>query len=180
MHRVLVIGSGGAGKSTLAARLARRSGLPLIHLDACYWRPGWVEPPQDEWAQTVAQLIADEQWIMDGNYGGTLEQRLAAADTVVFLDLPRLLCLRRRIRYHGRPRPDMPPGCPEQLSWQFLRWIWSYTSTRRPGILRRLSDLKPGQRTVILRSAGAVERFLQSIPAAPANSEAGLANDAPH
>jgi len=172
MRRVLVIGSGGAGKSTFAARLAERTGLPLIHLDALYWRPGWVEPAKEEWTRRVAQLVADDRWIMDGNYGGTLESRLAACDTVVFLDLPRALCLRRvigrRIRFRGRARPDMAPGCPEQLSWEFLHWIWSYPATRRPGILRRLAGLRPDQRAVVLQSVSEVARFLDSLPPGPA------------
>ena len=89
MRRVLVIGSGGAGKSTFAARLAARTGLPLIHLDACFWRSGWDPTPPDEWARRVADLMSRQEWVMDGNYGGTLDARLAACDTVIFLDVPR-------------------------------------------------------------------------------------------
>jgi adenylate kinase family enzyme len=168
MRRVLVIGSGGAGKSTFAARLAEHTGLPLIHLDALYWKPGWVESSKAEWAETVEQLTAAERWIMDGNYGGTLEQRLAACDTAIFLDLPRTLCLRRviqrRVRFHGRARPDMTQGCPERLTWEFVRWIWNYPAERRPKILQRLSALRPDQRVVVLRSAAAVEDFFQTLP----------------
>ena len=108
MKRCLVIGSGGAGKSTLAREMARRTGLPLIHLDQHYWRPGWVPAPPDAWRTRVEELIQRPTWIMDGNYGSTLEPRLAAADTVVFLDTPRLVCigrvLRRWWRHRGRAR----------------------------------------------------------------------------
>ena len=171
MRRVLVLGSGGAGKSTFAARLAERVGLPLIHLDAFYWRPGWVETPKEEWTRRVEQLLAGERWVMDGNYGGTLERRLAAADTVIFLDIPRLTCLarvvRRRLRFHGKTRPDMTPGCPERLSWDFLRWIWTYPAERRPRILEQLGMLSSDKRVVILRSSAAAEAFLASLPSAP-------------
>ena len=170
MQRVLLIGSGGAGKSTLAARLAERTGLPLIHLDAHFWKPGWVESPRDEWAETVRRLTAGERWIMDGNYGGTMDQRLAACDTAIFLDLPRIVCatrvVRRWLRYRGRSRPDMPAGCDERASLAFLRWIWSYPATRRPAVLERLAALRPDQRVVILRSRAEVERFLASVPPA--------------
>ena len=170
MRRVLVIGSGGAGKSTFAARLGAATGLPVIHLDACYWRAGWDPMPKDEWTRTVDALAARDAWVMDGNYGGTLERRLAACDTVVFLDLPRLVCLwrvtRRALRYRGRTRPDMAPECPERLTWEFVRWVWDYPRTRRPGILRRLADLAGTKRVVILESTRDVERFLRAAPPA--------------
>ncbi len=164
MQRVLVIGSGGAGKSTTAAQLAELTGLPLVHLDACYWKPGWEETPKAEWATTVEQLVAEPRWVMDGNYGGTMSQRLAACDTVVFLDLSRWVCLarvlRRYARFRGRSRPDMTPGCPERFSFAFLWWIWRYPIDRRPSVLALLSNLERGQRVVRLRSSAEVERFL--------------------
>jgi len=171
MRRVLVIGSGGAGKSTFAVALGRRAGLPVIHLDALYWRPGWVEAPPDEWRATVARAIAGEAWVMDGNYGGTLAERLAAADTAIFLDLPRTLCLARVVlrwlRHAGRTRPDMAPGCPEQLTWEFVRWIWSYPRDRRPDVLRRLAALPPSTQAIVLRSPREVSDFLAAVRVRP-------------
>ena len=168
MRKVMVIGSGGAGKSVFAARLAERTGLPLIHLDAVYWRPGWIQTPKEEWIRTVDEMLAREAWVMDGNYGGTMDRRLAACDTVVFLDLPRAVCLwravKRRIAFHGRARPDMTPGCSERLTWQFIRWIWEYPRARRPGVLAKLAALRPDQRAVVLRSSAEVEAFLRDLP----------------
>jgi adenylate kinase family enzyme len=88
MRKVLVIGSGGAGKSTFASRLSRRTGLSLIHLDSLYWRPGWLETPAAEWDQTIEHLLRGDTWIMDGNYGRTLERRLAACVRVCAIDGP--------------------------------------------------------------------------------------------
>jgi adenylate kinase family enzyme len=165
MRRVLVIGSGGAGKSTFAARLGERTGLPVIHLDSLFWHAGWRDTPRDEWAARVDELLERDEWVMDGNYGGTLERRLAACDTVVFLDLPRVLCLwrviARSVRYRGRSRPDMAEGCPERLTWEFVRWVWDYPRTRRPGVLKRLSELSEGQSVHVLRSTRDVRRFLE-------------------
>lgn len=166
MRRVLVIGSGGAGKSTLAARLGARTGLPVIHLDALYWHAGWIETPPDAWARTVAGLLERDEWVMDGNYGGTLDARLAASDTVVFLDLPRLVCLwrvvRRWLRHRGRTRPDMAAGCDEQLTLEFVHWVWTYPARRRPAILAKLEARTGGQRLVVLRSQRDVEAFLMT------------------
>jgi adenylate kinase family enzyme len=164
LNRVLVIGTGGSGKTTVARRLAQRTGLPLIHLDTHYWRPGWQPTPSGEWRAKVTELVSGDAWIIDGNYGGTLDVRLAACDTVVFLDLPRVVCLwrvlRRQLRYVGRARPELPAGCPERLTGEFLTWIWTYPSRRRGDILKRLAALDHAKRVAILRSTGAVEEFL--------------------
>ena len=164
MQRVLVIGSGGAGKSTFASRLGESTSLPVIHLDALYWRSDWNATPSDDWARVVNGLLERDAWVMDGNYGGTLDARIAACDTVIFLDLPRRVGLwrvvRRWLRYRGRARPDMAEGCDERLTLEFVRWIWQYPTTRRPGILAKLAAMDRGQQAVVLRSAAEVEAFL--------------------
>jgi adenylate kinase family enzyme len=171
VRRILVIGPGGAGKSTFARRLGERTGLPVVHLDALYWRPGWVKTPDDEWRATVAELLARDAWILDGNYSGTLDLRLAACDTVFFLDLPRRVCLpavvARRIRFVGRVRPDCAPGCPEKLDLGFLEWIWTYPAKRRPKVLAKLAALRADQRAVVLRSRREMAAWLTSRSAAP-------------
>ncbi len=171
MHRVLVIGPGGAGKTTLARAIGERTGLPLIHLDALYWHAGWVPTPSAEWDRIVAELAAQDRWVMDGNYGGTLAVRLAACDAVVFLDRPRLLCLwrivQRRLRYAFGNRPDLPDGCREQLTWEFVQWVWEYPTRRRPDILARLAALEGQKSVVILRDEEAVARFLSGLVPSP-------------
>lgn len=167
MQKILIIGSGGAGKSTLARELAKILNLDIIHLDAFYWQPGWVETAKHEWQNMVQDFIKRESWIMDGNYSNTLDLRLPVADTVIFLDFPRLLCLlrviQRRWQYAGKSRSDMASGCPERLTWDFLKFVWSYPVTRRPKILERLSNLAPNQQLFILHNPKQVKEFLQEI-----------------
>lgn len=167
-RRILIIGSGGSGKSTLAARLGARTGLPVVHLDALYWKAGWVATPHDEWDRTIAELVARDAWIMDGNYSRTLDRRLAASDTAVFLDLPRTRCVwrivKRRLRFHGRTRPDMAGGCEERLTWEFVRWVWDYPRRTRGRVLERLRAAQAaGTRVVVLRSDREVERFVAAV-----------------
>ena len=118
MKRVLVIGPCGAGKTVFSKRLGEVLNLPVIHLDALYWRAGWQPTPSNEWHRIVKEVTSGTSWIMDGNYGGTLRDRLRRADSVIFLDLPRLTCvarvLWRRILSSGGSRPSMAEGCPEQ------------------------------------------------------------------
>ena len=168
MKRVMVIGSGGAGKSRFSLELARRTGLPVIHLDREYWQPGWQHMPEPEWEAKVATLVQGERWIIDGNYGGTMHLRIAAADTVVFLDIPRLVCtwavITRWLRFRRSSRPDMAPGLNDKLDLAFLRWIWGYANTRRPGILPQLGELPATTRVVRLTSRAAMREFLASVP----------------
>lgn len=167
MNRIAIIGSGGSGKSTLARQIGDRLGIEVIHLDALFWRPGWVETPREEWRQIQSSLVKRRRWVMDGNYGGTIDLRLAAADAIVFLDLPRTLCLwrvlTRRVRFAGRSRPDMGPGCEERLTWEFVRWVWTYPATRRPEMLARIARHGEGKQVLRLRSRGEVSRFLDHL-----------------
>lgn len=165
MKRVLVIGSPGSGKSTLATELARRTGLPLIHLDQEHWRPGWIEPAKEEWRQRVAELAALDQWIIDGNYGGTLELRLAHADTVIDLEFPAWLCvwriLKRVATSFGRVRPDMAEGCPEQFNLEFLAYTALFPFAARKRANAKLARFTG--RRIHLRSPAQVRRFLASF-----------------
>lgn len=164
MKRILVIGSGGAGKSTLARQLGGRLGLPVVHLDALHWKPGWIEPSKSDWAATVDMAVARDAWVMDGNFSGSLERRLAACDAVVFLDLPRTTCvwraIKRVLRYRNETRPDMAPGCPERFDLKFLLWIWNYRTTSRPKVVRLLGERGGDIRVIRLRSQAEVDHFL--------------------
>ncbi|MEV7226429.1 MULTISPECIES: adenylate kinase [Polymorphospora] len=164
MRRILVVGSGGAGKSTLARQLGERLELPVVHLDRHYWQPGWVATEPDRWRATVGRLAAADAWVMDGNYGSTLDLRLPRADLLVLCDLPRPVCLwaviRRRWRFRATGRPDLHPGCPERLTPAFLRWIWSYPGRPRTHLLAAVAAHTPRLAVVRLRSRREVRRWL--------------------
>lgn len=167
----MILGSAGAGKSTLAAALGERTGLPVVHLDVLFWRPGWVAAPEHQARRELSLAVDRPGWIIEGNFlpprSGELDPRFGRADTVVFLDVPRLRCaqrvLVRLVRDHGRRRADLPEGCWEGIDIPLLRWIWGYQKTDRPsvlGILRRL----PGRVAVHrLRSDTDARKFLASL-----------------
>ena len=128
MQRVVVVGPGGAGKTVFAERLSQRTGIPVVHLDRIFYRDGWAELPREEAVAALEAAIAGERWIVDGNFLDAGDSRFERADTVVFLDLPRWLCLarivRRRIRDRGKARADLPGS--EGLDWAFMRWTWRF------------------------------------------------------
>ncbi|MBM6581480.1 hypothetical protein ILT44_14885 [Microvirga sp. BT689] len=156
MQRILVIGSPGAGKSTLASRIAERLGLPLIHLDHEYFGPGWTTPTKPEWRERVKALAAHPTWVMEGNYASTFDIRVPRATIIVWLDLPRWRCLSsvlwRVAKNYGQQRSDLGPACVERFDWSFMRSIWSYPNKMRSKTARMLERLRPDQRVYVLRS----------------------------
>ena len=163
----MIIGSAGSGKSVLARQLGPILDLPVFHLDALHWKPGWVETPKAEWRAVVQRLANQASWTIDGNYMGTLDIRLAAADTIIFLDFPRPVCVwrvfKRRLQYIGKARPSMAPGCPERLNWDFIKWVWDYPRRSRPVVLEKLGQYSSGKSVHILRSGEEIKRFLQEV-----------------
>ena len=168
MRKISIIGCAGAGKSTLAIRLGSLLDLPVIHLDAAYWRPNWEKPPRDQWRQQLQGLLLGDSWIMDGNYNSTMKARIAASDAVVLLAPPRLTCLfrvfKRALKDRGRSRPDLNPGCLEHFpDREFLSWIWNYQKANLPVVLQLLQEVEKEKKVVILRSHAEVDRFLHSL-----------------
>lgn len=167
MKRVLILGPSGSGKSTLGERLGRILRIPIIHLDQYYWKPNWVYTPEDEWQARVKELISPDSWIMDGNYTSTLKLRASAADTIIFVNIPRRLSyLRifvRFLRFRGETRPDLTEDCPEKIDWDFIKWIWNYPRTRKPAIFKLLEKLHVSKNVFILRGQKEIEAFLHSL-----------------
>jgi adenylate kinase family enzyme len=152
VKRVIIVGPGAAGKSTLAARLGEMTGLPVIELDKHFWRPGLAATPRDQWAAIQRQLAARESWIMDGDLGpyDVLDVRMQAADTIVFLDFPPVRCAWRAIR-----------RSPERAD--FWKWLLTYRRRSRP-LIREAIAAHAGDADVhVLRTPRAVRRFVATI-----------------
>ncbi len=166
MERIIIIGCGGAGKSTLARQLGEKLGIPVVHLDKLFWHPGWVEASREEFDARLAPELEKPRWIMDGNFNRTMPQRMARCDTIIYLDFSRFACLRgvakRILTTYGQVRPDMGEGCPERFDLDFLKWVWNFNKAHREGYYRLLNE-EEGVETIVLKNRRMVKRFLNSI-----------------
>ena len=169
IRRVLILGCSGSGKSTLARRLGEKLKLPVIILDQRYWRAEWQQPTREEWHRQVGELVRGEAWVIDGTYDDTLAIRLAAADTVIYLDFPRRVCVRRclwrALTQWGRVRDTMASGCPERFDGGFLRYVWNFRRRTHPAVMAQLQPWPSQNRVYILHSSAEVGHWLRQFDA---------------
>ena len=166
MERIIIIGCGGAGKSTLARKLGEVLDLPVVHLDKLFWKPNWVEKSNEEFDALLAQELAKDRWIMDGNFNRTMPERIKRCDTIIYLDFSRFACLmgvlKRVITTYGKVRPDMGEGCPERIDLDFLKWVWNFNKNKRESYYKMLNEVENVE-TIVLKNRRAVKLFLKSL-----------------
>lgn len=164
--RIMIIGSCGSGKTTLAMQLSKKTNIPVIHLDKEYWQAGWVETPKELWMEKQRKLLLGQCWIVDGNYSGSLHIRLEKADTVIFLDYNRYLCLyrvsKRWISNMGKVRSDMAEGCIEKIDLPFIKFVWRFPIDSRNKIVNKLKEYN-NVNIISLRSPKETKLFLRSL-----------------
>jgi adenylate kinase family enzyme len=165
VDRIAIIGCGGSGKTTLARRLGAALDTPVTHLDVVYYDGEWNALPMEEFAALQENLVAAERWVIDGNYASTLPIRLKRADTVIFLDLSLIACLRgiaqRRLR-HGGGQDDQT-GVYDRITWDFIKYVWNYRRTMAPRA-RALIAAHAGHAQVhIVKSRHAADALANSI-----------------
>lgn len=164
--KILVIGSCGAGKSTLARWLGTALQLQVIDIDSLLWNAEWVMTPEDEWRGKLKKLLHRDSWILEGVQPELLELGLKDCDAAMFLDVPRAVCfwraLKRIFAYARHKRSDRARRCPLWVHRQLMTWIWQYPQRVKPEVIKRLAEQAPHKPVLILRSQAELARFLSS------------------
>ncbi len=158
MDKVIVIGCAGAGKSTFARKLRDLTGLPLYYLDMLWHRPDRTTITREEFDAGLRKIIGTEKWIMDGNYGRTLEMRLKACDTVFLMDFPVEVCLEGVQSRIGRKREDMP-WTEKEFDEEFRQWILGFPQSDLPEIYSLLNKYKEQKEIIIFKSRKETEDY---------------------
>ena len=166
MERVMIIGCGGSGTRTLARALGKDRGIPVVHLDQIWWSPGnWQHLEREEFDSRLMKIIEEPLWIIDGNFNRTITVRLERADTVIYLDYNRIICLlhwmKRVIQNWGHARDDMAPGCTEWFDPEFASWIWSFNRTHRKEYYELLRN-QHGKAVYIFKNPRQTAKFLKN------------------
>lgn len=166
MRRIVILGCAGSGKSTLARLLGSRFGLPVLHLDTLFWRPGWQDPDRADFRKRIAEAHSGDAWVSEGNYiNDTFPIRLPRADVVILLDASRWRCLARVYRrsIFQRGRPDLAEGCPEQLpDREFLTYIWNFNTVTKPRLEAAYRLHRPQAPMIRISNSHKVTKFIES------------------
>ena len=158
MKKVIVIGCPGSGKSTISRALHNKTGIPLYHLDMMYWNADKTTVEKSVFLEQLSAVLAKDKWIIDGNYGSTMELRMAACDTVIFLNYPLDVCLDGIKERRGKPRSDMPWIETEEDA-EFTEFIKNYNEQQKPKVLELLEKYCD-KNIVIFKSREQADAFL--------------------
>jgi len=165
VNRVAIVGCGGSGKSYVARELSRLLDLPITHMDAVYFDDQWNPLPMERFEAVQREFVAAPRWVIDGNYNSTVQVRLQAADSVVFMDLPTRVCLwgilSRQLR-HGRGHNDQT-GVYNRITGDVLRYVLGYRRKMRPRVLAKIDQHASGARVIMLTSRRQTRHFLRQL-----------------
>ena len=141
MKKVIIIGCCGSGKSTFARHLHACTGSPLFHLDQLNWNENKTTVEKEVFLKRVQDVIQKDSWIIDGNYGSSIEMRMQACDTVFFLDYPVDICIQGIHERVGKVRTDIP-WVEDEVDEDLIEFVRNYEKEDRPEILELLSKYK--------------------------------------
>lgn len=160
MKKVIILGSPGAGKSTFARKLRDLTGLPLYYLDLIWHKPDRTTVSRPEFDAALGEILATDEWIIDGDYSRTVERRLAACDTAFLLDYPVEVCVAGVTERVGQVREEMPWTATE-LDPELVQYIRDFAADQLPHDYELLARYAEGRNIVILHSREEADAWLR-------------------
>ncbi|HRW58531.1 MAG TPA: hypothetical protein P5048_02795 [Chlamydiales bacterium] len=125
--KILIFGTPGSGKTTIASKLNQKAPIPLYHIDSLFFHPGWIEKESCLFLDELKKIIQTEDWIIEGNAMQSLQLRYQNADIAIYLNFPRRICLFRAFKRHIRSLIHSKKNPSSKLTWKFLRYLWNYS-----------------------------------------------------
>ena len=162
MKKAIVIGCPGSGKTTFAEKLNKKTGLPLFYLDAIWHKPDRTHISREEYDVRLAEILALDEWIIDGNYSRTVESRIAACDTVFLFDLPAEVCIQGATDRLGKGRYDLA-WIEKELDPEFEMFIRDFSKTSLPKIYELLEKYKSKVQITVFKSREEADNYLKEI-----------------
>jgi len=163
VKKIIIIGCPGSGKSTFSRALHEKTGIPLIHLDMLYWNADKTTVEKSVFLERLSKVLQQREWIVDGNYNATMEMRMQACDTVIFLDYPTDVCLDGIKKRRGVARSDMPwTEAIDGEDAEFVRFVENYKLQSRPKVMALL-DKYPDKNIHIFTDRHKAEAFLAQL-----------------
>ena len=165
--KIAIIGFSGTGKSTLARKLSKFYSIPALHLDACHFKPNWVERTDEDMTSIVSKFLSENNdWIIEGNYIRICKERFKEADVVIYLSYNRFACLKNVIHryrtYKNSTRPDMADGCAEKLDKEFISWVFYKGRTKRKKKNYKKIALE-AKKAFIFKSRRKLQKYLKHL-----------------
>ena len=161
--KIAIMGYVGSGKSVLARNLSKKLGIPKLELDDIAFDLNWKAVDREKILPDIQKLMEQDSWIIDGNYDDLLQsQRLEMADKIIFVMLPRILCLLRALR---RTKERKAAGYRNDINPWFIRFLlFGCRNRERRNRYQCIMQQYP-DKTVVLRSQSAIDDFLESFSA---------------
>lgn len=162
MKKIIIIGCPGSGKTTFAEKLQRTINLPLYYLDTIWHKPDRTHISREEYDKKLSEIFQTEEWIIDGNYSRTIEERIQKSDTIFLFDLPSDVCLKGVIERLGKERYDVP-WIDTELDSDFKKQIEEFPDKVLPRIYELLTKYKDGKQVVIFKTRAEADEYIDRI-----------------
>ena len=165
VKRISIVGGPGTGKTTLADKLSLLLNLPAIHLDGINYNANWEEIGKEKRDSIILEKIKQDEWIIDGNYSSTLQQRFESSDLVIWLDYSSLSIIKgvlsRYISNFNKEKQEIP-GCKERISWEFLKFMITFRRKGRKRIAENIDKISK-EKVIIFYNRKDLNEWLENI-----------------